>query len=820
MASPLPPICLTLLTMFSAAASAAETSSAAGIQSVGVPSGFGELTREHEMLVDIYFGGRKIGEARAIVRPGSLRFVDPAQLLSEVPNLDAAAELSEALAGELATNAGLVCPEGASRNCGELSPKVAGIIFDEDRFRVDLFINPRLLRTVRPEKKLYLETPTAPLSLTSSTGIALSGSSGTSPVYNVQNRTILGFRNARIRSDFSYASKVGLLADTVVGEVDRPGIRYSGGLFWAPGLDLTGERRIVGIGIGSQFETRTDRDNLQGTPLVLYLSQPASVDILVDGRLVASRAYDAGNNLLDTSSLPDGSYPLILRIHEAGGAIREERRFFAKDRQIAPVGKPVYFGYVGKLANTRPGQPISLSDGFFYEFGSARRLSQQVALDLSVIGTSTKPIVEAGGWLITSLGRVRAAALASASGDYGALLQIASSQTGRLSLNLDLRRIWSHDSKPLVPFSTYVDTFDSQPIDAQQFADGSFTQASGSVGYQFGSAYLALIGSLRKDEGVRADYSIGPNLSWPFLTSHRVQIALQADAEMTRTTRAGYVGFRMLFNRAHYSVSSSLGARSVSAKDGVSQSRAVGDTTAQFSYADDRGTNLAVAGGLSRDVDSANAHAEGILHSRFGNARLDVIHDIEGDQRTQYGLTLQTGAVVERDDAVLGGRDLAESALVVSIDDKDKDAAKFEVLIDGQARATIKAGERLPIFLQPYRAYSVRLRPLNGASVWYDSEEREFTLYPGNVQHVSWHVEHLLTIFGRAVRPGGQPVANALITSRRGLGESNSDGYFEIETSANDVLAFNGGGGLSCKVKIGELGSKVDYAPVGKVVCQ
>lgn len=820
MASPLPPICLTLLTMFSAAASAAETSSAAGIQSVGVPSGFGELTREHEMLVDIYFGGRKIGEARAIVRPGSLRFVDPAQLLSEVPNLDAAAELSEALAGELATNAGLVCPEGASRNCGELSPKVAGIIFDEDRFRVDLFINPRLLRTVRPEKKLYLETPTAPLSLTSSTGIALSGSSGTSPVYNVQNRTILGFRNARIRSDFSYASKVGLLADTVVGEVDRPGIRYSGGLFWAPGLDLTGERRIVGIGIGSQFETRTDRDNLQGTPLVLYLSQPASVDILVDGRLVASRAYDAGNNLLDTSSLPDGSYPLILRIHEAGGAIREERRFFAKDRQIAPVGKPVYFGYVGKLANTRPGQPISLSDGFFYEFGSARRLSQQVALDLSVIGTSTKPIVEAGGWLITSLGRVRAAALASASGDYGALLQIASSQTGRLSLNLDLRRIWSHDSKPLVPFSTYVDTFDSQPIDAQQFADGSFTQASGSVGYQFGSAYLALIGSLRKDEGVRADYSIGPNLSWPFLTSHRVQIALQADAEMTRTTRAGYVGFRMLFNRAHYSVSSSLGARSVSAKDGVSQSRAVGDTTAQFSYADDRGTNLAVAGGLSRDVDSANAHAEGILHSRFGNARLDVIHDIEGDQRTQYGLTLQTGAVVERDDAVLGGRDLAESALVVSIDDKDKDAAKFEVLIDGQARATIKAGERLPIFLQPYRAYSVRLRPLNGASVWYDSEEREFTLYPGNVQHVSWHVEHLLTIFGRAVRPGGQPVANALITSRRGLGESNSDGYFEIETSANDVLAFDGGGGLSCKVKIGELGSKVDYAPVGKVVCQ
>ncbi|HEX3675774.1 MAG TPA: CS1-pili formation C-terminal domain-containing protein, partial [Sphingomicrobium sp.] len=81
-------------------------------------------------------------------------------------------------------------------------------------------------------------------------------------------------------------------------------------------------------------------------------------------------------------------------------------------------------------------------------------------------------------------------------------------------------------------------------------------------------------------------------------------------------------------------------------------------------------------------------------------------------------------------------------------------------------------------------------------------------------------VEHLLTIFGRAVRPSGQPVANAMITSHRGLGQSNSDGYFEIETSANDVLTFDGSGGLSCKVRIGELGNKLDYAPIGRVLCQ
>ena len=821
MASPHPPIWLTLLTMFSSAAAAADGRSG-GIESVGVPSGFGELTREHEMLVDVYYGGRKIGEAMVIARPGSLRFKDSSKLLAQVPNLDVSAELSEAFEGDLPTNAGLVCPQGGSKGCGELSPQNAGIIFDEDRFRVDLFINPRWLQLVRPEKSRYLATPTASLSLTSAAGVTLSGSSGTSPVYNFQNRTIIGFHDARVRTDLSYSSGVGLLADTLVGEVDRPGIRYSAGLFWAPGLDLTGERRIVGLGIETQFDTRKDRDNLEGTPRVLYLAQPARVDILVDGRIVSSRSYEAGNNLLDTSSLSQGSYSLVLRIHEQSGAVREERRFFAKDQQIAPVGQPIYFAYAGKLANTRPGQAINLSRDFFYQVGTARRLSQAIAVDFSVIGTSDKPIVEAGGWLITPVGRVRAAALASASGDKGALLQVTSARAAGFSLNFDVRRIWSHDGKPLIPLSTYVDTFDSAPVDGRLIGNGSFTQASGSIGYQLGTAYLALIGSLRKDEGVPADYSIGPNINWPFVSRNGLQIALQADAEVTRTARAGYVGVRMLFSKGAYSVSNSIGGRGISGKGSTeaSRSRVVGDTTAQFSYADDRGTDLSVAGGLTRDIDSTAARAETVLYSRFGNARVDLLHNIEGDARTQYGLTLQTGALIEQDDAVLGGRDLTESALVVSVEEDHKDASEFEVLINGQTRARLKPGERLPIFLQPYRAYSVRLKPLGGASVWYDSAAREFTLYPGNVQHVSWSIEHLVTIFGRAVHPGGEPVANAMIISRRGLGESNSQGYFEIETSANDVLSFDPGEGAACKVTLAGLDHELDYHPVGKVVCQ
>jgi hypothetical protein len=808
--------------MFGTAAFAADTDSASAfsIETKGVPSGFTELAREHELLVDLFFGGRKIGQARIVAWPGHMRFKEPAKVLALVPNVESSAELTAALTADLPSNSGLVCPEGAKRGCGILDPEVAGVIFDEDRFRLDLFVNRRWLHLIRPNETVYLPAPTAPLSLTSSIGLAVSGSSETSPLYNIQNRTILAFRNARIRSDSSYASKFGLLMDTLVGEVDRPGLRYSAGLFWAPGIDLTGQRRILGMGVATQFDTRTDRDSVRGTPIVLFLAQAARVDFIIDGRLVDSRSYEAGNNILDTSALPDGSYSLVLRIHEASGAVREERRFFARNAEIAPVGQPIYFAYAGMLANTRPGRPISLSNDLYYQLGTARRLNQNLALDVSIVGTDGKPVLEAGAWLINPLGRLRVAGLVSPAGDHGALVQLSSGDTGRFNINFDLRRIWSHDGNPLIPLSSRVETFNPVPLEGAELGSGSFTQASGSIGYRLGGAYLAVIGSLRKDEGLPVDYSIGPNLNWPVVSADGLRIAVQADAQLTRTTTAGYVGVRLFFTSGGYSVSSTAGRRSVSKSDSPegSRSRILGDTTGHFSYGSAGGADVSLAAGVARELDSTTAHAEAALYSRLGSLRGEIRHDLEGDRRTQYGLTLQTGAVVNRSDVVIGGRTLAESAVVVSVEGA-RGASEFDVLIDDQPRGRVRSGESLPIFLQPYEAYSVRLRPVNAASVWFDSAAREFTLYPGNVEHLHWDVEHLMTVFGRAVRPDGTPVSDAMITSARGIGQSDSEGYFQIEVSENRSLSFDSDHS-KCTVTVAGSHSDSDYLPLGKVVCR
>ena len=810
---------LPLLGLVATEANAAATGNS--IKVVDAPPGFTELATAREAVTDIYFGSRKVGEARITARPGAIRFHDPAEVLGFLPNVIRSAELLSAMQRELPSNVHQICPDNVTLNCGSLSPDPVGVIFNEDRFRLDIFVNPKWLEVVGPAEERFLATPDAPISLTSSMGLALSGSDQSSPTYNLQNRTIVGFRNARIRSTSSYASNFGLVVDTAVAELDQPGLRYSAGMFWAPGLDLTGHRRILGLGVATQFDTRADRDHLRGTPLILFLPQPARVDVLVDGRLVGSGLYEVGNNVLDTSGMPEGSYSVVLRIQERSGAVREERRFFAKSVHIAPVGQPIYFAYGGLLANSRPGRAISVSDGLFYQVGTAHRLSESLAVDTSLIGTPKKPLVEVGAWVITPVARARFAGLVSFKGDRGALFQVSSAQTGPFTLSLDLRRIWAKDNKPLIPLPTQVDTFDSVPLTGLQMEEGSYTQATGSIGYRIGSAYLAVIGSLRKDRGRSADYSIGPNLNWPLLNRGGLQVAFQADGQLTRTTTAAYAGIRMLFTAGRYSVFSVVGRRGSSSRDAGAPSnwRAVASTQAQYSYHHDEQTELSFSAGIDRDLNSSVARAGGLLYSRYGSVRGEILKNFEGDKATQYALTLQSGAALNQDNAIFGGRNLDESAVVVSVGGTAADA-EFDVLINEQPRGRIKPGARLPIFLPAYRQYNVRLRPVDAAAVWYDTAVREVSLYPGNVRHLNWFAEQVITVFGRAVMVDGSPVADAVVRSRRGVGQSDTSGYFQVDVTKDDSLSFASVQQGDCTVQLHSLRPRENFAAVGKVICR
>ncbi|HEY8593337.1 MAG TPA: TcfC E-set like domain-containing protein [Sphingomicrobium sp.] len=804
-----------------ATVSSAEKGSEAsgGITVISAPDGFEQLGRPRALLIDVYFGGEKIGEARVIARPGFIRFGDPTKVSALIPDLADRNQLVRALSGELPSHADLACGSSATPNCGDLAPSTAATIFDEDRFRVDVFVAPWLLKPRAAFSRSYLRPPTAPLSLTSAIGVAISGSARSSTTYNVQNRTLIGFRNARLRADGAFASHSGTLVDDLVVEIDRNDLRLSGGLFWAPGVDFVGRRRMLGIGAATQFDTRTDRDNLQGTPLVLFLNQSSRVDLLIDGRLVSSRGYDAGNNIIDTAALPEGAYSIVLRVHELGGRVREEHRFFVKNGHIAPVGRPMYFAYAGLLGNTGDRPLAKRSRELFYQMGTARRLSEAVAADISVIGTGKKTLVQAGGWLIMKPARLRAAALLSSVGDRAALLQVQSADLAGFSLNLDARRVWTKDGGPLLPVQEEVPAFNSVPLTAAQLG-GSYLQASGSIGYAFGRAYLSVIGSLRKDNGHRAGFSIGPDLRWTVINRGPVQLVLQANAQRTQNTMASFVGFQIHSAVGRMSFVNSAGHASRSGSSGVGSriTRGVGSLSGQYAYQGGDRTQVTLTAGVDRSMDSTVGHAKVSALTRFGSAQGDIWRTLQGPKDTQFGLNFWTAVAGGQDQIVLGGRDLTDSALVVAVDGPSP--SRFEVLVNGQPRGHLSAGSRLPLFLQPYHSYAVRLRALTAGAVNFDAGLREVTLYPGNVQQLRWSVQKTVTIYAQALTPAGLPISDAIVQSSQGVGQTDAAGHFQVDVVAGETIRVSGSSGQPCNIALGKVNAPRDFASLGKLICR
>jgi hypothetical protein len=616
------------------------------------------------------------------------------------------------------------------------------------------------------------------------------------------------------------ASGLGLIVDDLVAEMDTRNLRYSAGLFWGPGNEFTGQRRMIGAGVGTQFDTFADQEAIRATPLVLFLAQPARVEVLVDGRLIGSRSYGAGNNIIETSGFPGGSYPVLLRIHEPNGTVREERRFFVKNGQIPPAGHPVFYAYAGVLANTRRHRPISASGTFYYQAGAALRFSNSVAADVSLFGTQDKAILQAGGWLIKGPARLRAAALVSSAGDAGGLLQASSAGSGPLTISFDLRRIWSNDGRPLIPLPSYASTFDLTPPSGGQLADGSYTQVTASIGLRLGDGFLSVVGSYRKDRHLPADYAIGPSLNWPVMTRGGMQIVLEASAQRTRTAMAGFAGLRVALASGPLSMQSRVGQSFQSDSDrNASASRAVSSLTAQYSHETGDQTLINLEAGLDRDIGSSSVHGGGTLKSRFGNLRANVLQRLEGRGGTQYDIAFQSGLAVGPGALALGARDMEQSALIVSLEGDARDAS-FDVLVDEVVRGRVRAGRNLSLFVPGYRTYKVRLVPTASSAVSYDAAARDVTLYPGNVQALDWTAEPYVTVFAQAVSASGTPVANALVETAKSVAETDSNGYFQIDVRKGEPITISRGDEAKCQIHLPKLRVRNDFASAGKVVCQ
>lgn len=789
---------------------------------VGEPEGFENLTETRTLLVDVYFGGERRGEARISTTPGSIRFADPAAVLALLPEVTDRTEIEAALAVDgLAANSQLACSTTTDpARCGRLSPDVVGVIFDRDRFRLDVFLNPRFLAVRENVEEAYIPEPQEGLAMINRVAAVVSGRFDEGETfYNFQDSIVLASGERRLRADVSYADEIGFGAERVALEWDRPGLRYSAGALWAPGSEISGRRKLLGLGVESQIDTRLDRDEILGSPLVVYLDQRARIDILRDGRVLYSAIYEAGNQEIDTSTLPDGSYNVVLRIEEPGRPAREERRFFTKNRRIPSPGRTDFFAFAGMLIDNVAQGSLHPTEHPYVQGGVAHRLGTSWALSGGIEASDLGGSAEIAATWLSPLALVRAAAVADDDGTYGGILQVMSAGSSRLSFNFDLRRIESDGASPS-PIAPLLLPITGAPgsIGLGDY-QGSYTQGGGVVSYSL--ANLRLMGTFhyRDDESDRVRYSIGPSVEWDVMREGPFTLTLRGDATATDRGSAGFAGLQLRMFGARASLTALGGARA----SGIEGDELGEGPVAALSGSLTRGLaggELALGAGLDHQPGQDNLVASTEYRHQYGTFAGDLVHSGgPRDDVTQYTLGLQTTFAAGAGALEVAGKTTTESLIVARVDGA-RDGDRFEVLVNEQLAGTIEGAAPFTLALPPYRAYAVRIRSVGEGLMAYDNSARRIGLYPGTVARLDWRASPVTIKFGRLVELDGTPVGGASITGKGVWSETDDKGYFQIEAADDAELTVTTREGRSYPLELPRAArGQSDIARIGAIEC-
>ena len=801
-----------------AAGAEAETNSPTALAlTAQAPADFSDLLRPQQTVVDVYYGGERVGAARATYQPGRLRFDDPAKVAALVPRLLNPAAVAAALTGDLPTHANLVCHDGAPAGCGELNPDVAGVIFDESHFRVEVFVNPAQLSVSGAPGPRYLPPPTAGASLVDSVAGAVSGTSAGQTTLGVQNRAILAYHDARFTSELSASTDTGVQVQTLAASVDRPGVRYQAGLFWSAPFDFTGQSRMYGFGFGSQFDTRADADQIAGAPLVLFLARRSQVDILRDGRLLTSRIYDAGNQTLDTSYLPDGAYNVTLRIHDPDGGTHDVQQFFVRSAAMPPTDAPGFFVDVGALAaDNNAGLPAAAHQ-LLIEAGYARRISPGDSLDVNALLLGGTVLGEFGVTHIDKVISLHSAALASSDGNYGLLFDGAVTGLQNFVLSADVRKTWGPG---IAALGGAPDADILTPVVQTNLLSGAAFQATGNLSYVYRGSQLGFTATYFASKGSPNTYSYGPTLTWPFWQSAHAVATLGASFTKSNDGYQALVGVRLQLFRGPVSVVADAG---VAAEDGpASGHRAgpVGGVTAGYTRPDTLSSDLTLTGDASHSLDQDVVGGSAELRGAYGDYLGQVEEDFGEGQRavTRYSGNFATSIALSSKGVAYGGANITESGIIVQLSGAAPDLI-VDVLVDGAPMARLHGNNSVPIFLPPYKVYRVTLLPVGGPSIDFDDRERRVSLYPGNVQTLTWKVMPVIAVFARALDATGRPIAEAAIDGAREPAGTDDRGYFQVEVGAGATLTLHPASGGACKIVLPVATPQNGYAGLGDLTC-
>lgn len=786
------------------------------------PAGFEDLTEAESLVADIYFGGRPVGTAQISVDLHTVQFSNPEIVFKLLPETLQPDAILAALKQVQPRNSNKVCRRKSQLDCGFLVPESLGLIYDDSRFRVDIFIAPALLPQQSAIASPYLPDATSEFSFIQNLTGAWSGVNSnlgaSSQSASLFGTSILSFGESGLHSQWSTTDEGNPFIHELHWTRDYQGKAYSIGLLQPESYfsSFIPSPYLYGVEYRSSNNSRADNFYREGTPLEINMPTRGRVEVHRDNRLIYSSLVEAGNQLLDTSNLPGGAYEVeVLTFDEGGRPLNRFNRFFAKDALLPPAGEWSWELLAGTPASSTEDNTLpDRADTYYLKGSLARRVSDNAGVFTTAASTDSEQLLEVGTRWIQEYFEFSPSAIYGSTGSRGYRV-LAQLHTPYFDFGASETRITGTpaDSVEAAPYRILNrDAFNrSLTLSSQVFGGRAAIRHSESDQQQsLGSAAVILdddVGSADELTTFEFQRNIMRSRFWygDFRFSHSIA---EGEQQLTALT------FQFRFRGDRWSSGSTLRYDRDETGNGVAR---VGlnsswndrdlwayDVSQQFSAeaAEDDyylGSQTRVAGRRGY-LTSTLAHR----NNRDSNLRT-----------TNYLGSFSTSLMTSGDAFSWGGERTLNSAVIVDINGSE--GQDFEILVDGTRRGYAKGGSQSAISLPSFRTYELSLRPLADGFYDYRESRETITLYPGNVATTGYQVQTLIVVLGRLVN-GDTPLRNTRISIGDYSAVTDDYGVFQIEIHGTpQTLRVPPVQWGDCRVDIPEQSAADDWINIGIV---
>ncbi len=736
------------------------------------PPGFENLSAPQSTQADIYFGGQFLTSTFIVFDLESVEFADPLSVVENIPNLRDPQSIADELKGRVPNNAQALCTIAKREACGRLEPPTVAVIFDESRFRIDLFVNPSQLLVHEIQRDRYLPLPTARSSLLHNVRTHAAGS-GSDRRFSIGTESFFAYEQSRIRARHTFSNS-GFELNEFSWQRDGRDVEYEFGSFRASGsrLSFASDVDVAGFRVSTSTKSRMDLADALATPVMLFLAERSRVDVLRGNELLDTRYYDAGNQEIDTASFPDGAYQLTLRVISPDGSERTHEQFFVRSRMMAPIGEPQYYFESGVVANPEGRLGPRLSSHKWVRSGGRYRMAENFAVDHEFVHVAGENMLQLGALYMRPTWHVQASVLESNKGT-SAFGLTGGYRHGDIGLFVDYRQV------DLQGGEVSIDQF---ALYRSDYRLGTLTVSLPTLK---GQLFLRARVSERDNGGDHVnDSGIGVSYWGRVFERDGIAVNLTLDTHYSseqRWIRAG-VNVRWRNGREYASVRPQLEYSRGRIDDFNASLEArwnrrgvlprLGEFDEAFYLTHDAHRQAIGA----RFVPTSNTYSDYELRYQ----RDDFGADFYYSANNSFSVVTTNGHTTFGD----GGHSVG----AVVIDIQGQPVGRFDVLVDNRVVGSAWAGRRNVVSLRPYANYDVRIRPVGNRIVGYDQQSQRVTLYPGNVETLTFNVRELVVIISQAVFPDGSPVSRGRFVNVEGYGATDEQGWFQVEVGHGDAL--------------------------------